>query len=147
MEETVFYDTLRQGLWIAFQISIPKATIRSDALRVTQPKIISFPKATNHHGCTSSSRERVTPYDHMRHADFTFYGIRPTETRKIPGRADSPDMTEVPTWTGFPKATKFSEGNKVFRRQQSFPKATIRSDALRVTQPKIISFHDETPGF
>lgn len=23
MEEAVFYDTLRQGLWIAFQISIP----------------------------------------------------------------------------------------------------------------------------
>lgn len=43
-----------------------------------------------------------------------------------------------------PHMDRFSEGNKDFRRQQSFPKATIRSDALRVTQPKIISFHDQT---
>ncbi|MBU2359037.1 MAG: flagellar biosynthetic protein FliQ [Alphaproteobacteria bacterium] len=27
MEETVFYDTLRQALWIAFQISIPILTV------------------------------------------------------------------------------------------------------------------------
>ena len=27
MEEAVFYDTLRQGLWIAFQISIPILTV------------------------------------------------------------------------------------------------------------------------
>ena len=27
MEEVVFYDTLRQGLWIAFQISIPILTV------------------------------------------------------------------------------------------------------------------------
>ena len=27
MEEAVFYETLRQGLWIAFQISIPILTV------------------------------------------------------------------------------------------------------------------------